>query len=252
MPWPLKKASRTAYRTYKRRRFYGIETSANGMLTPKVYEKFYEAAADVSHSNLIEIGAGHGASTIALALGMKEAGQRNALFTFEKGEGGSRSEYGSKQDNIRILQENLESYGVDDVVTLIDEHLTLDKGLPDSVASGAPFSLLSIDADGRLDRDFELLYEHLIPGAAVIIDDYEMDRGYHDESERYPLGGGKSYRTFCFTNYLLEEGFLHREKVIEGTFFGTIPPNPPKFDINDPKLDSVREHLENDRRRSLR
>ncbi len=107
-------------------------------------------------------------------------------------------------------------------------------------------SLIFIDADGALDRDFMLFYNHLIPNSLIIIDDYidqvnwlakerylkwttskELDNYvYSKGAKRFidlcPLG--KEYTTYRFINYFLERGLLVKDKVIGSTFFGHKPP----------------------------
>lgn len=244
---PISRASQR----YDRREFAELKARANGMLSPVVYQRLYELSTDVAHSNMVEVGAAHGASTIALAKGIKSTGADSTLYTFEKGEGGSRSGYGDKQTNLNILRNNLAEYGVENHVELLPQHLRVEDGLPATVRDAAPFSLLCIDADGNVYREFELLYDLLLPGAVIIIDDYGIDRQYRQRTEQYPLGGGKHYRTFCYTNSLIEQGFLWKNTVIDGTLFGIKPPTPPEDPIDQDKIDAVRDHLEADRTRSL-
>jgi predicted O-methyltransferase YrrM len=220
------------------------------MLSPEVYNKLYQYASNVSHSNVLEIGAAHGASTIALALGLKESQYDNRVVTFEKGEGGSRAEYGSKEENLEILRGNLAAYEVDDSVSIVPERLDIERGVPDVVQEHAPYSLLCIDADGKLHRDFSLLYDLLEPGAVVIIDDYSLKRDYTEVNEQYPLGGGKDYRTFCYVNHFLETGVLKQLEVIDNTFFGTRSVTT-EYPPENASIDTIKTHLENDRQRIL-
>ena len=91
-----------------------------------------------------------------------------------------------------------------------------------------PITMLVIDADGALDRDFSNYYNLLTPGARVFVDDceakfnsharlyYTRERtGYSDNPEE-DAGGylekisplGKEYMTWCFIDYLIREGLL--------------------------------------------
>lgn len=245
-PWTIRPLFHWCYDRYKLRYFRKLSQQANGMLSAKVYQRIHQYGKKAAHNNILEIGAAHGAATIALAKGIQDSEYQSSVITFEKGEGGSRADYGSKEDNLRILRNNLDEYNVSDTITLIPERLDSDGGLPSEVVEGAPYSLLCIDADGELHRDFDLLYDLLEPGAVVIIDDYSLRRDYVEKSESYPLGGGKDYRTFCYVNHFLETDVLKELEVIDTTFFGTksvTTPYPPE----EAAIDKIKQHLDTDR-----
>lgn len=218
------------------------------MLSAKVYHLLYRYAGDIGDGNILEIGSAHGAGTVSLALGAKDGNSSATVVAVEKGEGGSRSEYGSKEKNIKILQENFQEFGISDRVNLVDQHLTREDGLPENVQSHVPFSLVCVDADGNLDRDFELLYNKILPGSVIVIDDYSPRRAYREKSTRYPLEGGKHYRTFCYANWLIENGFIHRYKIIGPTLFAVKSPNPPNIDKLQ-RIEKIQNHLQEDRER---
>lgn len=250
LPWPFQEVISSVYNRYKNIRFQRLKTVANGMLSPDVYSAIYSHATNVSHDNMVEIGAGHGASTIALALAIADSGYESTVFTFEKGEGGSRSEYGGKRQNIDMIVEHVKKYDVDDYVTLIPDNAPGSADdIPQRVLDGAPFSYLCLDADGWLMRDFSVFYDLLRPGAVITIDDYSPYRDYQEPSKRYPEGGGKNYRTFCFTNYLIEKGYLHRHELIETTLFCTKPATDKKWDVPKSDIEMLKEHINNDRSR---
>lgn len=112
-----------------------------------------------------------------------------------------------------------------------------------------PLAVLSIDADGALDRDFSLFYNELLPEATVILDDYEDKINSHGERQLDMSEAqlqacieerglrklcdanslGKEYTTFRFVNYLLKAGLLEKQAVHGSTFFGRKPKNAPTF-----------------------
>lgn len=257
IPSPLQPVFRVAYepvskirRRYARREFAAIKQDANGMLPVETYERLYRTASDLAHSNMVEIGAAHGAATISLARGMQDGGGGDGtLFAFEQGDLGSRVDFGTKEENIAKLRENIAAYGVTDLVNVIPERLTRDEDQPTNVLEAAPFSVLCLDADGNLARDFELFYDLLCPGAAIIIDDYGFERNYRKKTERHPQGGGKHYRTFCYVNHFIDQGLLHRYDLYQGALFAAKPPDPPSFSSGADGLKTVEAHLEHDRER---
>jgi len=218
------------------------------MLPAKVYQLLHRYACDIGDGDILEIGAAHGAGTVSLALGVQDGGRSGTVVAVEKGEGGSRAEFGSKERNIKILENNLREFGVSDSVVLVDEHLTRDGNLPEKIQSPAPFSLVCLDADGKLDRDFQRLYDNIRPGAIIVIDDYSPLRAYREQTPRYPLGGGKHYRSLCYANWLLDNGFLHRYRLIEQTLITVKPPDVP--DLADlENMENLQVHLDKDRER---
>lgn len=244
LPWFLKPLALAGYEKFRRHKFSKLKADCNGMLSAHVYEQLFYHARNTGPGSIVEIGAAHGAGTIAMALGLKDAGSTNRVVAIEKGEGGSRSKYGSKNENIEILRNNIREWGVSDRIDVVPKHLERGAELPGSIADNLPVSLLCIDADGYLDRDFELLYDHLLPGAIVVIDDYSPQKDYQPQTGRYPLGGGKQYRTFCYANLLIDEGYLTRYRLIDDTLFAVKPYTDPTFDLDTTQ---VEEHLKNTR-----
>lgn len=246
-PTIVQPIAKAVYQPYKHYRFHKISQECNGMLPLDTYKKLYDYAADIGEGNILEVGSAHGAGTISLGLGVEESNGTATVIGVEKGEGGSRTPYGTKKENLRILQDNIRSYGLSERVQIVNEYLSLEDGLPSAIKSNAPFSLVCLDADGRLDRDFQLLYDDILPGSIIAIDDYAPERCYQEKTERMPSGGGKHYQTLVFANFLCREGYLDRFKLLDDTLVAVKPPDAP--DINDIQFNRIREHLENDRSR---
>ncbi len=190
------------------------------MLTPEVYEAIYQCAVSIPGGNLVEIGAAHGAATVALAHGLRQSGLGGKVYCFETGNPMEHAAYArSNKGNLKILAERLRDFQVESLVATVSKHISEAKTEVDEIYE-ARIGLLMIDADGVLDRDLRLFYNALLPGAMVIIDDYgrkkdPCGKGYN------PLG--KEYSTYRFVNFFLKKGLLERSKVLGKTFFGQKP-----------------------------
>ena len=188
----------------------------DGMLTFNVYFKIYETAYYAQPGNIIELGAAHGAATVCLAKGLINSKKNNILFTVEKGDGenSSMSKFGSKEFNIHTLEKNLKYFNCDKKIKLIPEKIT---SASKQIIEHGPFSLILIDADGAIDRDFLIFYNFLMPGADIIIDDYENVKHLNKQSVINPLG--KKYTTYLFVNYFLEKGLIEKITILNNTLF---------------------------------
>ena len=144
-----------------------VKKKANGMLSIDVYQEMYFAAQKViENSTLLEIGTAHGAATISLALGTNS---KNKIVSIDKISGGSRDRYGSLDENKKIIESNFRYFGVE---KKIDFYVGTSSEIALLLDEKMKFSMLLIDADGAIDRDFELFYNKLLPGSSIIIDDY--------------------------------------------------------------------------------
>ena len=81
------------------------------------------------------------------------------------------------------------------------------------------------DADGRIDRDFVLLWSVLRPGGLIVVDDYENRASFQPVSPRSPDGGTKSLLTFRLLKQFMRWGLVTRRRVVGNTFFGCKPEN---------------------------
>ena len=241
-PWFLKGLLEIMNKHHKEKDFSKIMKNCNGMLSATVYKKIYEFSLEFAHSDMIEIGAAHGASSISIALAIKKRGFNKKLFSYEKGEGGSRAQYGSKKDNLTILNNNIKKFKVNKEIRIIDSYITDDYVLPEDIKNKSPFSLICIDADGELIRDFKIFYDLLMPGAGIIIDDYEISvfpKFKQDDGVR------KNYKTYCLVNYLVSKGLIIQNEVVGNTFFGTKPIVTKKFNqsINLDDIKEIYKHI---------
>jgi predicted O-methyltransferase YrrM len=148
-----------------------IKRRAGGLLVPKVYSAIYDVGKESSGGTFVEIGTAHGAATIALALGAKQQSAPFHIYTVDPfcGAYSSRTAYGSVDQNVEIVRTNFNEFGV-------DENITVVPGLSSDLLrqfDPANISVLLIDADGRIDRDLDLLYDRLTPACQIILDDVD-------------------------------------------------------------------------------
>jgi predicted O-methyltransferase YrrM len=121
---------------------------------------------------VMEIGSYVGGSTVVLA---RAAGRRGTgpIISVEKGGRHNHPEIPSV-DIFRDLQMNLQRFGVSSQVLLLNgtskEPRILQKVKETVVERG--IDLLLIDADGHVERDFDLYAEFLNDQAVLVLDDY--------------------------------------------------------------------------------
>ena len=205
-------------------RFTELQRSTRGMLNPIVYRRLYRLARRLPDLPIIEVGGATGCASIALALGMKESGKHSKLIVVEKMEGGTRGDVGDYQTNVELVRANFRRYGVQDQIILFPHPLTLENG-PEVVAlAGGPIAAFMSDADGHLDRDFALFWPRLIPGGAIVVDDYSNRRDtFRPISARHPQGGTKRLLTYRLLNQLMAWGLMRARGRFRDTVFGVKP-----------------------------
>ncbi len=219
--------------------FKEIQKVANGMLALKVYQKIYEQAKNADEGIIIEVGTAHGAATIALALGVLDSGKKSKIYTFEKIIGGSRERYGTIEQNIKIIQHNFKTFGVDKIINLIID----DVQNAYSKITQEPISLLMLDADGSIDRDLSYFYNNLKNNSPIIIDDCNdyVKLKYGDSNViNVDL---KHKLTYHLVDFFIQEGILQQQKMIGNTFFGK-KPSDVKNKINFADLDIIQVYRE--------
>jgi predicted O-methyltransferase YrrM len=121
---------------------------------------------------IIEVGPYIGGSTIALGRGL-QIGAGGPLISVEMG-GSYPSHAVPTNDIITDLKNNVEAYGLTSVVHII-EGFTTDTAVDAAVnriLDGRTIGLLFLDADGNVERDFELYRRRLSRGSILVYDDY--------------------------------------------------------------------------------
>lgn len=206
------------------KRFRKIKYRSKGMLRPEGYKALYDVAVAAPDLDFVEIGGAAGASSISLALGMKDSQKTGRVIMAEKCEGGSRSKIGDYDTNYSLLTSNLQNFDVTDKVALFPHYLTFEnadkfKALIQTEQIGA----LIHDADGRIDRDFYLFWSMLVDEAPIVIDDCLNKPQFKEKTVRHPDGGTKMLTTYRLTNLFIEWGLFQLDYMIAGTAFGHKP-----------------------------
>jgi predicted O-methyltransferase YrrM len=191
---------------------------ANGMLPMLVYQALWQCAAHAPGLNFVEVGTAHGAATIALALGAKDAGLTARIHTIDRlgGKFSSRTRFGSMEQNRAIVQENFTRAGVAECISLWVG--TTD----DFIYSGhcpARIDLLLLDADGRIDRDLLHFYDLLAPEAIIVIDDIDPAVYLGTTHDGTPYVDLKHRITSLLLAAFESAGYLRIEKTVKHTAF---------------------------------
>jgi predicted O-methyltransferase YrrM len=201
--------------------FHEIRRACHGMLTAELYERLYETARAAGEGAYVEIGTGHGAGAVCMALALRDSGREGRVYTFDKFEGGSRKHYGDAVRNLEITREAVGRFGVADLIEIVpgDAGETI-KALPDS-----PVAMLFIDCDGRLDRDFANVLDRVPLGAPVVLDDIAnraraSNKGTHLRIDQ------KHRIAWLLTRSARDCGLLGPGRMVRETWFGTRGPEP--------------------------
>ena len=196
--------------------FNEVKRIANGMLSASTYEKIY-CMANQSSGDIVEVGTAHGAATICLAA--SRLNKNGTVYSFEKILGGSREKYGSIEKNVEIIQSNYRHFGVSEKIKQFIGDVVEESS---SIESIPCFSMLVLDADGRLDRDFCLFYDRLEPGGVIIIDDCDdrikvkFKSGLLHVDQKHRL-------TNLFIKKFEDMGYLEPIELLGNTYFGRKP-----------------------------
>jgi len=220
-----------------------IKSSCNGMLRSYTYKKIHDEILKLAEHDIVEIGAAHGAITVAVGRALKERESSSRIVVVEKFEGGSRSEFGNKDKNKNKFLTNIKRYGLEQYVKLFPEHLEFDNADEvKNMINGKKISALIHDADGRVDRDFFLFYPMLIDGGLVVIDDYEDKKKYVPVSNRYPRGGVKAQMTYRLVKQFLNWELIREKYKVDNTLFCI---KNGKFSFDKSKLEKCKRIIDN-------
>lgn len=195
-----------------------LTARANGMLPSAVYKAIFEAASLAPGPNFVEVGTGHGASAIALALGAKLAGVNAHVHTIDclGGRFSSRSRFGSVESNKNIIFRNFEEAGVQDCITL---QVGTAEEFAGSAECPSQIHLLLLDADGRIDRDLLCFGDAISHNAIIIIDDVDDNVYVGQDSSGAHYIDLKHRITHLLLGMLASKGYLNVERQIESTVF---------------------------------
>lgn len=158
-----------------------LSLNKQSMLHPVVLTTI-EHLASTSRGVIVEVGAYVGGATIAMARGVRDSGRETPIVTIELG-----GEYLThpdlpSDDIFGDLQRNLQSRLLDHLVTLYrgrsDDQAALDVVSTTMAAHDARIGMLCIDADGKVQRDFDLYLPWCADGCVLVVDDY-LATGLH-------------------------------------------------------------------------
>jgi len=246
--------------------FSYVKIVTKGYLTPYTYSTIYKYSLNSPEGHAVDIGPAQGGTTISIAKAFMN--KKNELiykvYSIEKGHSSNAlADRTHVDDNKSVLEKNLKHFCVDKMVDIIMKYS--DEAFTNGTAP-SPISVLSIDADGGLDRDFAIFYNNLVPNGSVILDDYEnkinnraskLLRGTNSDIEKHktdhradkladgtPLG--KELLTYQFVNYLKKQGLLKEGQITGGnTWFGHKPENAPEFaDVHYQDMQVIRQEIE--------
>ncbi len=193
-----------------------VKKKTNGMLSIDVYNEMYLAAQNIKKdTTILEIGTYHGATTISLALGLNK---NSKIITIDKLYC-MPNKFGTLQENKAIIENNFKYF---DVEKNIDFYLETSNEVALKLPKDMTLSMLVIDADGAIDRDFELFYNKLLPGSPIIIDDYSNTIRIQYE-KKYTRIDQKFRLTHMLISFMEQEKLLEKHKVIDSTYFGIKP-----------------------------
>jgi len=240
--------SKTLFSILRHPYFGYLKLATKSYLSPSVYYKLYYYAKKAPNGHAIDIGPAQGGTTIAIAKGFIEADKTTYdIHSIEKGHSSNALANESVSDNKQILEQNINRFGVSSSVIV---HMAYSHEAFIAGAEPAPLGFICIDADGALDRDFRLFYNHLLDNGFVVLDDYEDMINRHGKkllqadaqgiekfinqhnvqtlAEATPLG--KELLMFRFVNYCLEAGLLETSEIVgANTWFGYKPVGAPEF-----------------------
>lgn len=242
-----------AYNKTLHGRFLELKQAAGGMLEPAVYHRLYDEVRALRDLDVLEIGGGAGAGTIAIAWAMRDSGKGSKLVVVEKCEGGSRVQFGGRAENLRRLEAHLERFGAAARTVLYPHELRFENGAEVRALLGTPeIAALVHDADGRIDRDFHLFWPLVVPGGLIVVDDFDDVPEFKPPSARYPDGGTKSLLTFRLLTQFIEWGLFEPTRKVRSTMFGRKPPGGDFARLDLEACERIRAEVEAERDRHLR
>jgi len=205
-----------------------IKKKTGGFLPEEVYAEIYRIVRKLPDYDIVEVGAATGAASIVIAKAMQDSGKKSRLIAVEKCEGGSREKIGDYAANLRLLEDNLRKFKVDDKVVLFPHRIGLKSAQITALIKTGKIAAFIYDADGKIYRDFDLFWPLLIPGGAIIIDDYAKIAASN------PVTDIKREMTNILVEKMIEWGLFKKVALIHATIFGIKPINADfsKFDLN--------------------
>lgn len=215
-----------------------IKKITNGYLDSNIYKKIYDYALNAPSGIIVDIGPAQGGSTICFAKAMLKNQKLKKIISIDKFyESAALKYYDDVNKNVNVIKENLQYFGLDN--NMVD-FVTFDE-LDTTNELSERISILFIDADGSLDRDFKRYFNQVVADGIIIIDDYEkiinlqartrflkwqddrnmwcfLNRNRVNLLEDYPLLG-KQNLIYNMVNYFIENNFIEIIENNSGTIF---------------------------------
>jgi predicted O-methyltransferase YrrM len=152
-----------------------LVAARQSMLHEKVLAMLEHVAGTVSEA-IVEIGAYVGGGTIAMTRGIRDSGRDTLMLTIEPGGSYPTHPHLPSDDIFADLQENLRMRGLLPYVELLqgmsDDPAILEHVRRRLAERQLSIGLLCIDADGEVQRDFDLYLPMCAPGCRIVVDDY--------------------------------------------------------------------------------
>jgi hypothetical protein len=153
-----------------------VAEAKQSMLHEKVLAMLEHSAANVGGA-IVEIGAYVGGGTIAMTRGIRDSGRDTMMFTIEPGGSYPTHPHLPSNDIFRDLHENLHRRGLRPYVDLL-QGKSSDPSILELVRvrlaeRKLAIGLLCIDADGEVQREFDLYLPMCAAGCRLVVDDYE-------------------------------------------------------------------------------
>lgn len=205
-------------------RFKQMAKASFGMLPARMYLRYYREVLKLPDHDIIEIGGGGGAGSVAMGWALKEAGRKGRVVVVEKCEGGSRSRRGDYSSNVERFEENLHFHGVADHVKLFPHYLSEENaGEVLALVQTDQIAGLVHDADGLVHRDFLLFWDRLIDNGLIIVDDFEPILRATKSKDGQTKHNYKKLLTYCIVSKLIEWGLFEPTFYRNNTLFGRKP-----------------------------
>jgi methyltransferase family protein len=161
----------------KRGYFDALKDDTHGLMPGAVYSELYKLAL-AGKCDVIDVGVGRGATSIAFALGIQESGRASVVHAIDQFSQHSRGPHRycratNPHDcdalNLVEFRANVDKYGVSH---LVRPRLGTTDAIAPKLSPDLRADLLSIDVDGMIDRDLAYFYDFVEPGGIIVLDDY--------------------------------------------------------------------------------
>lgn len=189
-----------------------VKAVTGGLMSTGTYCRLYDKAAASAGGTFVEVGTYRGAATIALALGGQASGKAFEVLSCDLLRDGVGLEGADVEERSARLRDSFAAFGVESDIRFIQGTSA------ELVAAADPqrIDLLLLDGGGRIEADLELLWDRLLPGCAIIIDDVDGKVRVHRRGSKTVVDQ-KHRITRLLCDRFVEAGFLKREAEIAGT-----------------------------------